>query len=69
MLRWKSRRHEPRRQEPNHFFASLCACVKLASLKIRTGVNHFALKSKSYLAALKTAYQELVKLELISLGA
>jgi len=53
----------------NHFFASLCAYVKLESLKIRTGVNHYALKSKIYLAALKTAYQELVKLEPISLGA
>jgi transposase len=53
----------------NHFFASLCACVRLESLKIKTGMNHFALKSKSYLAALKTAYQELVKLEPISLGA
>jgi hypothetical protein len=53
----------------NHFFASLCAYVKLESLKIKTGVNHFALKSKIYLAALKTAYQELVKLEPISLGA
>ena len=53
----------------NHFFASLCAYVKLESLKIKTGINHFALKSKIYLAALKTAYQELVKLEPISLGA
>jgi len=53
----------------NHFFASLCAYVKLESLKIKTGVNHFALKSKIYLAALKTAYEELVKLEPISLGA
>ena len=53
----------------NHFFASLCAYIKLESLKIRIGVNHFALKSKIYLAALKTAYQELVKLEPISLGA
>jgi hypothetical protein len=53
----------------NHFFASLCAYVQLESLKIKTGVNHFALKSKIYLAALKTAYQELVKLEPISLGA
>lgn len=53
----------------NHFFASVCAYIKLESLKIRTGVNHFALKSKIYLAALKTAYQELVKLEPISLGA
>jgi hypothetical protein len=53
----------------NHFFASLCAYVKLESLKIKTGTNHFALKSKIYLAALKTAYQGLVKLEPISLGA
>ena len=53
----------------NHFFASLCAYIKLESLKIRTGVNHFALKSKIYLAALKAAYQELVKLEPLSLGA
>lgn len=53
----------------NHFFASVCAYVKLESLKIKTGVNHFALKSKIYLAALKIAYQEFVKLEPISLGA
>jgi len=53
----------------NHFFASLCAYVKLESLKLKTGLNHYALKSKIYLAALKTAYQELVKLEPISLGA
>ena len=53
----------------NHFFASVCAYIKLESLKIRTGVNHFALKSKIYLAALKIAYQEFVKLEPISLGA
>ncbi|MCW5970184.1 MAG: transposase [Blastocatellales bacterium] len=53
----------------NHFFASLCAYVKLESLKIRTGLNHFALKSKIYLAAIKISYQEFVKLEPISLGA
>jgi DDE superfamily endonuclease len=53
----------------NHFFASLCAYVKLESLKLKTGVNHYALKSKIYLAALKTAYQELVKFEPLSLGA
>lgn len=53
----------------HHFFASVCAYVKLESLKTKTGMNHFALKSKIYLAALKTAYQELIKLEPISLGA
>lgn len=53
----------------NHFFASLCAYIKLESLKIKTGVNHYALRSKLYLAALKTAYQEFVKLDPLSLGA
>jgi hypothetical protein len=52
----------------HHFFASLCAYLKLEGLKIRTGVNHFALKSKVYLSALKAAYQELAKLEPMSLG-
>jgi hypothetical protein len=53
----------------NHFFASLCAYIKLESLKLKTGVNQFALKSKIYAAALKTAYQELVNLAPVSLGA
>lgn len=47
----------------NHFFASLCAYVKLERLKLKTGVNQFALKSKLYLAALKASYQEFVKLQ------
>jgi len=46
----------------NHFFASLCAYVKLEALKIKTGVGHFTIKSKIYLSALKAAYAELVKL-------
>jgi hypothetical protein len=53
----------------NHFFASLCAYVKLEGLKIKTGVNHFALKSKIYISALKSAYAELVKLNPQSLTA
>ena len=53
----------------NHFFASLCAYVKLESLKIKPGVNHYARRAKLYLAALKTAYQEFVKLAPLSLGA
>jgi hypothetical protein len=52
----------------HHFFASLCAYLKLESLKIKTGVNHFSLKSKIYMSALKTAYNELAKLEPMSLG-
>ena len=53
----------------NHFFASLCAYVKLEGLKMKTGINHFALKSKIYMSALQTAYRELVKLNPQSLTA
>jgi len=47
----------------NHFFASLCAYIKLERLLLSIGLNHFALKSKIYLSALQTAYAELVKLK------
>ena len=46
----------------NHLFGSLCAYLKLESLKIQTKLNHFALKSKIYMSALRSAYAELVKL-------
>jgi hypothetical protein len=46
----------------NHLFASLCAYLKLESLRWQTKLNHFALKSKIYQSALKAAYAELVKL-------
>jgi hypothetical protein len=57
------------RTQQNHFFASLCAYVKLERLKVQAGVNHFALKSKIYLSALKAAYTELGKLKPQSLAA
>ena len=46
----------------NRLFASLCAYVKLESLTIKTGLNHFALRSKTWLSALQTAFAELGKL-------
>jgi hypothetical protein len=46
----------------NHLFSSLCAYLKLESLRWQTKLNHFALKSKIYSSALKAAYSELVKL-------
>lgn len=46
----------------NHLFSSLCAYLKLESLRWRTKLNHFALKSKIYSSALRAAYKELVKL-------
>jgi hypothetical protein len=53
----------------NHLYGSLCAYIKLESLKVRTKLNHFALKSKIYMSALKSAYAELVKLNPQSLTA
>ena len=32
--------------QTNHFFAALCGFIKLERLKMRTQLNHFALKSK-----------------------
>lgn len=41
--------------QSNPLFASLCAYLKLERLKVTTKSNHFALKSKLYLRALRTA--------------
>lgn len=51
------------RTQRNHLFASLCAYIKLERLRLSTRLNHFALKSKIYLAALKAAHAEFVKLK------
>jgi hypothetical protein len=45
--------------QANHFFASLCAFVKLELLSHQTKLNHFALKAKLYLAANKAAFNQL----------
>ena len=45
-----------KRTQTNHFFLSLCAFVKLETLKIKTQCGHFALKQKLYLAALQAAF-------------
>ena len=46
----------------NHLFASLCAYIKLEGMRIKTKTSPFSLKSKIYVAALKSAYAELVNL-------
>jgi hypothetical protein len=43
----------------NHFFAALCGFIKLERLKMGTKLNHFALKSKLYLNALRSAFATL----------
>lgn len=47
------------RTQNNHIFTALYAVFKLECLKIKHHFNHFALRSKIYLKALKSAYDEL----------
>lgn len=54
----KSPARTPRTQA-NHLFASIVAVFKMEKLKITTKLNHFALKSKLYLKAIRTAFDEL----------
>ncbi len=47
------------RTQSNHIFACLWAYVKLESLRLKTRLNHFAMKGRLYKAALASAYREL----------
>lgn len=47
------------RTQANHLFASIVAVTKLEALKIRTKLNHFALRAKLYLKATRIAFDEL----------
>ena len=52
------------RTQSNHVFAAILAYVKLEMLKQATNLNHFAMKTKIYMASMitaKAAYQELWK--------
>ena len=53
--------------QSNHIFASMCAYIKLELLKVSTQTNHFALKSKLYMRALRTAFDTLNQLQTIRL--
>jgi DDE superfamily endonuclease len=52
------------RTQQNHFFASIYAYYKLELLKMKTKLNHFAIKSKLYIQALQASMQQLEKLQL-----
>ena len=43
----------------NHLFASIFAFVKLEKIKLSKNLNHFAIKTKLYMAAIKIAFAEL----------
>ncbi|MEM7374016.1 MAG: transposase [Bacteroidota bacterium] len=49
--------------QANHIFAAFCALVQFEALKIKTKLNHFALKSKLYAASLKEAFKELQEMK------
>lgn len=54
------------RTQSNHIFCTLLAFVKLESLKLKTALNHFALRSKLFINATKAAFEELQKFKLTS---
>ena len=49
--------------QSNHIFASIIAYIKLEKLHLANEMNHFAIKSKIYLSALKAAFKELTILK------
>ena len=51
------------RTQTNHIFASLCAFVKLEKMRLHTKRNHFAMKTKLYIAATKSAFEQLQSLQ------
>jgi hypothetical protein len=55
--------------QSNHFFAALCSYIKLEMLKVKTKTNHFALKSKLYMQAIRTAFDALHELQPVRLSA
>jgi IS4 transposase len=57
------------RTQTNHFFAALCGYIKLELLKVRTNLNHFALKLKLYLRANQVAFDALRQLTPVSFAA
>lgn len=46
------------RTQSNHFFASLCAFIKLEILKSKLKIGHFTIKSKIYSFAVLNAFKE-----------
>lgn len=49
--------------QANHIFASMLAYCKLEVLKLKENMNHFQLKSRLYIQAVKAAFKELQNLK------
>ncbi len=52
--------------QKNHLFASIIAYVKLENLKFAKNTNHFAMKSKLYITAIKAAFKELCQMKYLN---
>ena len=52
--------------QTTHFFAALCAYIKLELLKVSTKMNHTALKLSIYMRALMSAYEQLRSMQPIT---
>ena len=50
--------------QSNHIFCTMLSFIKLETLKLKTNMNHFAIKSKLYINATKAALGELTKLRM-----
>ena len=50
------------RTQSNHIFAAIYGYIKLEKLRLGTTFNHFALKTKIYMASMKTAIAEFQEL-------
>ena len=48
-----------KKTQSNHFFSSIYAFAKLEKMKMKTKMNHFSLKAKLYINAIKASYKEL----------
>lgn len=58
--------HSPTKVEisqRNHIHLCVCAFIKLEKLRLNYNMNHFALKEKIYIEALKVAYEKVTELE------
>ena len=54
--------------QTNHFCAALWAFVKIELLRVQTKKNHYQLKSQLYLSAIQQAFQELQRLQPVTIG-
>ena len=54
--------------QTTHFFAALCAYIKLEMLKVSTSMSHTTLKLNIYLQALKSAFEQLRSLQPVHLS-